>query len=105
MTKKNIFYILGTLSLIVSFIWGVTQNQKLEPWTAFIGGLLYLLGLFISDNNAATTTDKGDIKQKNFLGLFNTSRVKRYWGKVRQTNWLSIGNKQEIDNSSGSKEK
>jgi len=99
MKKHYVFFVLGSIALLFSFVWGVTQNQALEPWTAFISALLYFIGLFINSDSVSSSNDQGDIKQTNFLGAFNANRVKKYWGKARQNNWFSIGNKQVIDNS------
>ena len=88
--------IIGIIALGVSLYWGISGKQWLEPWTAVLSAVLFLLGLFFnSDNNTMETPNS--IVQTNFLGFFNSSKVKKIIGKVRQFNIFSIGNKQEIE--------
>lgn len=101
MNVKYILIGLGILGLILSLAWGVTQNQIFEPWTAVVGALLFLIGFF--KNNESNQEDKKAIKQTNLLGFFNKSKIKNTIGKIRQLNFMSFKNEQEIDNSEKNK--
>lgn len=99
MSRKVIFFILGTISLVISLVWGFTQDQSLEPWTVALGAVLFLLGIFFNDKPDSSAENQGDIKQSGFFSFFNRSSVRKHKGKARQWNWFSLGNTQEIDNS------
>jgi len=93
---KWILISIGTLALGVSLYWGVSGKQWLEPWTAVLSAILFLLGILLpSDNNSHKSLST--IIQSNFLSFFNVSKAKKMVGKIRQSNIFSLGNKQEIE--------
>jgi purine-cytosine permease-like protein len=88
--------IIGIISLAVSLYWGISGKQWLEPWTAVLSAMLFLIGIFFTpDSN--TKESENSIEQSNFVGFFNSNKVKNFIGKVRQINIFSLGNKQEIE--------
>jgi hypothetical protein len=93
---KWILIMVGIISLGVSFYWGISGKQWLEPWTAVLSAILFLLGIFFTSDND-TKESPNSIIQSNFLGFFNSSKVKKVIGRVRQLNIFSIGNKQKIE--------
>lgn len=90
---KWLLYFFALVSLILSFYWGVSQNQKLEPWSVFISAILFLIGLFLQNKNP----DQRNI-QSGFFSFFSKSKMKNPVGSNKQSSFFGIGNKQEIEN-------
>lgn len=95
--KKNwLFIFTGVLLLVISLYWGISGAQWLEPWTAVLSAVLFLLGLiYPAESNDSGTSDS--VAQTNFFSFRNTSKVKKAIGRIRQMNIFSSGNKQEIE--------
>lgn len=94
MSKKIILIVLGIFALILSIYWGLSQNSKVEPWTASISALLFLIGILLPNDKA----NSKEITQRNIFSFFNTSKIKKNKGKVKQSNFFGLGNTQEVDN-------
>lgn len=94
---KIILYCLCFLLIVVSLIWGITQDGWFEPWTATLAAIIGLVSLFVSGN-------EGSQRQTNILSGSNSSKIKGNTRKARQTNFLGWGNTQEIDSSEEDKE-
>jgi hypothetical protein len=91
---KTLLYIFAVISLVVSFYWGITNNQYLEPWTAFIGAVLFFIGLFVQNDQP-----KPSNTQRNLFSFLNKSSIKRSGKGNTQTNFFGFGNRQEIEGS------
>jgi|AntRauTorckE5430_2_1112549.scaffolds.fasta_scaffold09828_1 hypothetical protein len=83
MKKNIILYILAVLLLVVSLVWGYTQNEFYEPITAVLGALIGLLGIY-----SARVNSKEKIKNQDIgFGSDNTQSMKKdgnqsiFWGK------------------------
>lgn len=91
---KWLLYLFAAISLAISFYWGISQNQRLEPWTAFIGAVLFAIGLFVNNDKQNPSN-----AQKNIFSFFNSSKMKNAGKDNKQFNFFGFGNKQEIENS------
>jgi hypothetical protein len=88
MTKRLILLIFGTLALCISLYWGISGQQWLEPWTATLSALLYVLGIFFFPPDSSEkkpiqkTFGSEEAKQYMELGDNDTSAEQRsYFSK------------------------
>lgn len=96
--KRWILISCGTLSLGVSIYRAYSGEEWLEPWTAVLSAVLFLLGIFIPTNaSTSTNTHPNSITMLNFFGFFNSSKVKKMLGKISILNIFSLGNKQDVE--------
>lgn len=96
---KTILYLFAVISLVISFYWGITNDQYLEPWTAFIGSILFFVGLFVQNDPPKPTNT-----QRNLFSFLNKSSIKRSGKGNTQSNFFGFGNRQEIEDTEGRKE-
>lgn len=96
---KTTLIAIGVFSILISLIWGLTQDDFFEPWSGFIGIIFSVLGYYLPNNkNDEIDQNKdGRVDQENIMSSNNESHVTGGAAKqIRQTNFLSFKNKQSV---------
>ncbi len=100
MKHKVLLFALGTGALVVSLYWGITNDQKVEPWTAVASAILYLMGLLLPSEKESNA-----INQSNIFSFKNSSVIKNLMGSITQLNFFSFGNQQNVEGKENRKNK
>lgn len=96
MNKKSILIGLGIATLIICFIWWLTDNSRWEILAVAISAIVIIIGASTRKSESNTN----DVIQSNTVSSFNDQKVKNKKGKIRQFNFFSFKNTQEIENES-----
>ena len=86
MKIHHIMIIVGLLALFVNFLWVMTNNSNVEPYSSTLGALITLLGLFqtyqnyvktnsiqIKGNNNVITVDKNSNSEISKINKMDVS--------------------------------
>lgn len=92
---QRIIYFCAVISLLISFSWGNPENQILEPWLAFLSGILFILGALIQGKKLKSLNF-----QSSIFAIFSKAKIKNPRGNNKQFNIFGINNSQEIEYSS-----
>lgn len=96
MKKNYTLLFFATISLILSLLWGLSKNQIFEPWTAFVSGISYILGIYYSlDENKQIK-----IRQIILFSSKTDSKIKgakNLNGEITQMTVGGKNNKQSIE--------
>ena len=64
---QKVLYVLAGVFLALAATWAYTQDQRIEPWTVIVSGIMIIVGYFAKPNSEGSSTQTNIASGGNYV--------------------------------------